>query len=394
MYEGTRVKTWILGRDVNPGGRGDGAMYAHGAFKSGLLRPVPSSTAIGGFGNSVNNQDMGPGGGGSGDCPGCHAPCVEGGCGPGFVGSPHSCCCEDTDDPLRKCIAKCGACCCISKYGPGMGMCPPMGAPPRGLTHEQALRDDPGYAGEWCSFLRCRVEDMRKNARDCSEDAGWQCCKEFCMVHDGFGGGDAAGFGGGGCAGCGGNGKGIKGSGWGSPKSPIGNNPCDRWWPLIQQNPAQWDAMCKNYPGNAPKSVPDHGCGANSGFVLDSLRIARNAVQLCCFPEWQMQDCINEKLGLTKSRIKIKCASDPCECWYCERGPGGQGRAAYTRGDWDYIVLCDAWNPTKCTVAQNIAHEAGHHCGFEHWTSLRTSTDLENCVMKYCTDITMAGGNP
>jgi hypothetical protein len=55
MYEGTRVKTWIIGRDVNPGGRGFGTYYAHGMFNVGLLRPIASDSPILGIGNSVNN---------------------------------------------------------------------------------------------------------------------------------------------------------------------------------------------------------------------------------------------------------------------------------------------------------------------------------------------------
>jgi hypothetical protein len=57
MYEGTRVKTWIIGRDVNPGGRGDGGYYAQGGFSAGSLRPMPTVSPIFGFGNSVNNYE-------------------------------------------------------------------------------------------------------------------------------------------------------------------------------------------------------------------------------------------------------------------------------------------------------------------------------------------------
>ncbi|MEP0814116.1 MAG: hypothetical protein HRF49_05565 [bacterium] len=60
MYEGTRVKTWIIGRDVNPGGRGLGTYYPHGMFQIGQLRPQASSTPIFGTGNSINNQTPPP----------------------------------------------------------------------------------------------------------------------------------------------------------------------------------------------------------------------------------------------------------------------------------------------------------------------------------------------
>jgi len=56
MYEGTRVKSWLVGRDLNPAGRGDGSHYALGDFSIGSIRPVPTTTPVGGWGNSVNNQ--------------------------------------------------------------------------------------------------------------------------------------------------------------------------------------------------------------------------------------------------------------------------------------------------------------------------------------------------
>jgi len=59
MYEGTRVKSWLVGRDMNPGGRGDGSHYALGDFTIGNIRPVPTTTPVGGWGNSVNNQAAG-----------------------------------------------------------------------------------------------------------------------------------------------------------------------------------------------------------------------------------------------------------------------------------------------------------------------------------------------
>jgi hypothetical protein len=55
MYEATRVKSFIVGRDLNPGGRGDGRYYAQGGFSAGSLRPMPTTTPVSGWGNSVNN---------------------------------------------------------------------------------------------------------------------------------------------------------------------------------------------------------------------------------------------------------------------------------------------------------------------------------------------------
>jgi len=59
MYEGTRVKSWLVGRDLNPAGRGDGSHYALGDFSIGNIRPVPTTTPVTGWGNSVNDQEQG-----------------------------------------------------------------------------------------------------------------------------------------------------------------------------------------------------------------------------------------------------------------------------------------------------------------------------------------------
>jgi hypothetical protein len=58
LYEGTRVKSYLLGRDLNPMGRGDGMYYCQGGFGAGSTRPSPTLTAIGGWGNSVNNSPV------------------------------------------------------------------------------------------------------------------------------------------------------------------------------------------------------------------------------------------------------------------------------------------------------------------------------------------------
>ena len=55
LYEGTRVKSYLLGRDLNPMGRGDGNYYPHGAFGIGNVRPIPTTSIVSGFGNSINN---------------------------------------------------------------------------------------------------------------------------------------------------------------------------------------------------------------------------------------------------------------------------------------------------------------------------------------------------
>jgi hypothetical protein len=67
-YEGTRVKSPVLGRDLNPMGRGDGAYYADGGNTHGgsvaarRAKPVLIGNITGGYGSSVNNE-CGIGGG-------------------------------------------------------------------------------------------------------------------------------------------------------------------------------------------------------------------------------------------------------------------------------------------------------------------------------------------
>jgi hypothetical protein len=59
LYEGTRVKSYLLGRDLNPMGRGDGQYYPEGMFSAGNTRPVPNDSPVGGRGNSINNETAG-----------------------------------------------------------------------------------------------------------------------------------------------------------------------------------------------------------------------------------------------------------------------------------------------------------------------------------------------
>jgi len=60
MYEGTRVKSWLVGRDLNPAGRGDGSHYALGGFVLGDLRPASGQSPLAGEGNSINNPLLDP----------------------------------------------------------------------------------------------------------------------------------------------------------------------------------------------------------------------------------------------------------------------------------------------------------------------------------------------
>jgi len=67
-YEVTRVKSPVLGRDLNPMGRGDGTYYCNGgnaALSSSVAvrsaKPRLTGESAIGFGSSVNNQCCGPG---------------------------------------------------------------------------------------------------------------------------------------------------------------------------------------------------------------------------------------------------------------------------------------------------------------------------------------------
>jgi len=70
-YEVTRVKSPVLGRDLNPMGRGDGTYYANGGNAAGgstairAAKPRLVGESSPGCGTSVNNQ-IGPGIGGPG----------------------------------------------------------------------------------------------------------------------------------------------------------------------------------------------------------------------------------------------------------------------------------------------------------------------------------------
>jgi hypothetical protein len=66
VYEGNRVKSALLGRDLNPLGRGDGVHYVAGAMKIlAATRNVGAWFARSGSGNSVNNCGQCGGNGGS-----------------------------------------------------------------------------------------------------------------------------------------------------------------------------------------------------------------------------------------------------------------------------------------------------------------------------------------
>ena len=108
-YEMTRVKSPVLGRDLNPMGRGDGTYYTNGGNGSGgsiaITRAKPSLMGIVGYGygTSTNNQGAGGGGGGLGgpNDPRCKQPSLcTSDCQPSWIvppGSEKSCCPQGLD---------------------------------------------------------------------------------------------------------------------------------------------------------------------------------------------------------------------------------------------------------------------------------------------------------
>ena len=111
-YEGTRVKSPVLGRDLNPMGRGDGAYYAdggnthRGSVAARGVKPALVGNSTRGFGNSVNNGNKGPD-------PACFSICI---CAPkclldwvnsGKKGFPDTCCNdEEAIEEAQDCCMK------------------------------------------------------------------------------------------------------------------------------------------------------------------------------------------------------------------------------------------------------------------------------------------------
>jgi YD repeat-containing protein len=127
-YEGTRVKSPSLGRDLNPMGRGDGTYYADGGNTRGgsvaVGRAKPALVGIvgGGYGSSINNYD-------SKACEALRAEWqrkIDEGCLKTSLSMPISCCQDacgwDTPDEATK-RDSCECCCCLSE---GCGCIPAL----------------------------------------------------------------------------------------------------------------------------------------------------------------------------------------------------------------------------------------------------------------------------
>jgi len=212
LYEGTRVKSYLLGRDLNPAGRGLGDYYPQGMFGAGGLRPVCTPNFIAGYGNSINNII------GNCCCPqtGCVAHCPAG-------YRPEGCnCCLDTDDALERCVSLCKSIAPIKV----VTYC---GIPDftYRLNHKSELQKDMYYRHAFCLYMAANAACADLN---CGNDkiTGWTCCMGYCAQVL-FGGGGGAGGSGGGYGGSGGGGAGCGGCASGDGEggcSPSGPGCC------------------------------------------------------------------------------------------------------------------------------------------------------------------------
>ncbi|MEP0815472.1 MAG: hypothetical protein HRF49_12535 [bacterium] len=391
MYEGTRVKTWIIGRDVNPGGRGNGVHFAHGMFTCGTTRSPATVYLLAGWGNSINN-------GNDPELSGCDLYTQDGMCKPGFKGTLKSCCCKDygegLDAALEMCTSGCG--CCCAGVCTEIPMCPKFTKNPNPEMHKKLLKTDKDYAYGYCDNLKCGASDAP--CLPCGSDAAMGCCSDYCSsLQERFGppeapggGGTGGGGTGGACGGCGSPMGGGFGS-YGRYDMAPGPDPCD----TIFQNYTMEELATKCFGyGTFWDDGPFRdlaGCGPAMSFVDDARYHLNKAMKKCCNNPYDkvlpnFMKCFHTKLWT----IHIVCAHTACQCYRC-RAAGSSG---YTKNKWGYIVLCNVWSTAGrnlCEVMDDIAHEISHHCGTldvpEGRKSKKDVTLLGTaCVWPYCLD--------
>ena len=205
LYEGTRVKSYLLGRDLNPAGRGLGDYYPQGMFGVGGLRPTCTPNFIAGSGNSINNMY------GRCCCPrtGCVGQCSG-------VYSAEGCnCCLDTDNAFERCVSMC-------KSPAPIKVMTHCGIPDftYRLNHKSELQKDMYYRHAFCLYMAANAACADLNCGD-DKITGWGCCMGYCTQVLFGGGGGGVGGSGGGYGGTGGGGAGcggcaIQGNGDGS----------------------------------------------------------------------------------------------------------------------------------------------------------------------------------
>ncbi len=242
IYEGARVKSWMLGRDLNPGGRGYGDFFPHGMFQIGNLRPQPSMTPTLGYGNSINNLCC-PGKNEDPSQPPPPPPCAPGYC-HGMEGC--NCCASCGGDPADKCCCSCKTAQSMTDpyFAPGcilfgnVGFCPIVPFTYAG-DHCKRLKDrtDMAYINEFCGHMRSVAGCYGYYCPWDDPNTGWGCCNEYC-ASVGFGGGGTGpgGSGGGGgfrggCTSCGAGGRFSPGGptqGNAPPNYQYSNSQCAR----------------------------------------------------------------------------------------------------------------------------------------------------------------------
>jgi len=184
-YEATRVKSPVIGRDLNPMGRGDGSYYCNGGNVGGSVaivgaKPVFYGNVVTGFGNGMNNVCSGACGPGGGDRneevpdlpPECNGPAICTGCclpaweqTPGINPSccPENCdfedgtwelaCCKEAFD-LVQCSFGPMTQCVWDSYGPPIpkGICIAPGMPcyELGVDWLEKCQCSPGPCSKYC----------------------------------------------------------------------------------------------------------------------------------------------------------------------------------------------------------------------------------------------------
>ncbi len=365
MYEGARVKSWMLGRDVNPAGRGDGSYYAQGAFNLWGLRPVCTPQAPSGFGNSVNN--------------GTKCDTTAGACKCALFEDPLSRCACQVDELCSQChhmIFQCG------------GTLPDWPVDPSGrpLTLKEAL-SYPGFAQMYCAYLRSNCICLElQGSPPCSPYNAWHCCFDFCHGGDMGGGTGPGGMGGGGgfrggCTSCGGGGFWRGGGSGGNKTCPPGFT-FDSSCSVLEQAAictslfkaiASMESCCTNLAKFVARNPKD----ANAPVLHAKLCCNRNSILLDCAQAHSQGDHI----------IRI----------YCPKKKGDPFWKVCSNSDtvclWRYIIgkqsiiICPIEGnfPNGLKLLECLVHELTHSCGSDdnYDANIPNAYDYEKCARLY-----------
>ncbi len=373
MYEGARVKSWMLGRDLNPGGRGYGDFFPHGMFQIGNLRPQASVTPTLGYGNSINNLC----------CPGKNEdptqPPPPPPCAPGYCHGMEGCnCCASCDgDPADKCCCSCETAKSKSDpyFAPGcillgnVGFCPYV---PFVFADDHCKRlkerTDMAYIAEFCAYQRSIAACYGYYCPWDDPSTGWACCNEYC-TSVGFGGGGTGPGGSGGGGGafpcCGdhrlvpvGLGGRIMGA-WDPPTYPIDPS-C-----TPKQAAAIRDAMellltCASTSGNEDVLL-FRACLQKLGSIPIRCEISGNS---CCVGA-VTKVCQNCNVSRRTKPLSLACSRR----WYgsnCKTGTAGpyEPHVLICKTTWDGPL--GAYSNAGCNFLDSLVHEILHLCDYRH----------------------------